>query len=218
MKIRTTLDLTNAIDADLSWRKKELTYLLNRVDTSESEAQSACLRAAIALLYAHWEGFVISALRSYLEMVSNKRVPFEKLKPELRAGVLKTAFHELEQNLGQRESSRYRGRVRVMRDYAAAVGTQSKFSADAIVSTQSNLNSHRFLNLLAVAGLDESKFQTASAFLDESLLEKRNSVCHGERITVDSAGYRSTQNQVIGLIEQVKIEILNAAATGAYRV
>jgi hypothetical protein len=212
MKIRTTADLANAIDADLAWRKKELRYLASRINRSESDAQASYLRAAVALLYAHWEGFVVSSMRAYLAFISSRRVDFERLRPELRVSVLRGAFRAIEQNPSNAT------RAQLMRDYATCLGKSHKLDPEVAIKADSNLNSERFLGLLALVGLDEGRFTSASAFLDEALLFRRNSVCHGERLSVDARGYLSTEAQVIALVEQVKNEILNAAAQNSFQL
>lgn len=212
MKIRTAAELATAIDTDLAWRKKELRYLASRINRADSDAQASYLRASVTLLYAHWEGFVVAAVRAYLAYVGSKRVIFERLRPELRVPILRSMFRNLEENPSNS------ARAQLMREYAACVGKSHKFDPDSAVKADSNLNSARFLGLIALVGLDETKFASASAFLDEALLFKRNSVCHGERLSVDAKGYLSTESQVIGLIEQVKNEILNAAAQNSFEV
>jgi len=212
MKVRTTTDLLTTIDSDLSWRKKELRYLANRINGAESESQLCYVRAAVALLYAHWEGFVLIALRAYIAFVSSQRIVFDKLKPELRAAILKTEVRRLEKEPGGA------ARAHLFRAYEREIGKIHKFTGDAIIVAESNLNSARFLGLIAAVGLNESEFNSASKFLDEALLSKRNSVCHGERLMVDRAGYLSTEVQVIALTEQLKTAIVNAASTRAYKI
>lgn len=212
MKIRTSVELLSAIDDDLSWRKKELRYLASRISGSESDSQLSYIRASIALLYAHWEGFVVTALRAYLNFVNHQRILFEELRPELRVAILKVEIRRVEREAGNT------ARAALMRAYEEAIGRSHKFTPESIITGDSNLNSSRFLGLLAVAGLDESAFAAASMFLDASLLEKRNDVCHGERLSIDVTGYLSTEAQVIDLIEQLKVAIMNAAALSAYKV
>lgn len=57
-KIFTVEDLVTKIDEDLSWRKKELYFIKTQIPKDKSPKQSAYLRLAIPLLYAHWEGLL----------------------------------------------------------------------------------------------------------------------------------------------------------------
>lgn len=82
MKIRTESQLSDAIDNDLIWRKKELTqlkFLLESV-AGRGDRESTVLRGAVTLVYAHWEGFVKLAGLSYLEYVSGQRLRFDERK------------------------------------------------------------------------------------------------------------------------------------------
>ena len=71
MKIRTTEQLVDEMAAEISWRRKELTDLRYLVESSSGRKirQDVMTRAGVALLYAHWEGFVKAAAEMYLELV-----------------------------------------------------------------------------------------------------------------------------------------------------
>ena len=63
-------DFSDQLYHELAWRKKELSTLrfsLNQV-TDEQQIESIS-RASIVMLYAHWEGFIKAAARSYLKHV-----------------------------------------------------------------------------------------------------------------------------------------------------
>lgn len=72
MKIRTVEILSDKISEDLAWRKKELTDLKYIIDTkSLSLVRKSLLgRCGIAILYAHWEGFIKKSSLRFLEFIS----------------------------------------------------------------------------------------------------------------------------------------------------
>ena len=71
MKIRTTEELLGKLDEALSWRKKELIdYKLITERNKGSLLQKPLTRAGIALVYAHWEGFIKEASGFYLSYLS----------------------------------------------------------------------------------------------------------------------------------------------------
>jgi hypothetical protein len=80
MTIRTFEQLNTALSEELAWRKRELTGLKFLVEKPpRGGSQTILLRAAIALLYAHWEGFIKAASNAYLEFVSFQRLKNSQL-------------------------------------------------------------------------------------------------------------------------------------------
>ena len=66
MRIRSLDELNRFLDNDLAWRKKELTTINFMVSRSREHERGILLRAAICVLYAHWEGFIRNAATSYI--------------------------------------------------------------------------------------------------------------------------------------------------------
>ncbi len=85
--MRTKADLQQKVDDDLLWRRRELFNLRTAIEDSEKnkQRQTALLRAGVAVLYAHWEGFVKRAGSYYLEFVSNQRARAIDLTPNFVA-------------------------------------------------------------------------------------------------------------------------------------
>ncbi|NLW74850.1 MAG: hypothetical protein GXY18_00240, partial [Methanomicrobiales archaeon] len=83
MNIHTVNDLCDFIDKDLAWRKKELSILKGCVESQvpNNLDQIVLIRCGIALLYAHWEGFIKKASSSYLEFIKMQRLRNDQLKP-----------------------------------------------------------------------------------------------------------------------------------------
>jgi MAE_28990/MAE_18760-like HEPN len=81
MKIRSLGDLEERLSEDLIWRKKELTDLKSLIENCSfsPSKQNAVLRSGVALLYAHWEGYIKIAASSYLEFVSRQQLTYEEL-------------------------------------------------------------------------------------------------------------------------------------------
>jgi hypothetical protein len=78
------------ISADLGWRESELgslKILLGRRDLTKTQ-QAVLLRASWAMLYAHYEGFVKTALTIFYDEVSKRITNCGDLPKETRAGAL----------------------------------------------------------------------------------------------------------------------------------
>ena len=62
MKVRTTDELINALDNNLSWRKKEIIDYKFLIEKNKNSLLSyPLIRGGIAIIYAHWEGFIKEA-------------------------------------------------------------------------------------------------------------------------------------------------------------
>src|SRR5664279_859917 len=97
MKIRTTEQLIDGVAAEISWRRKELTdlrYLLASAIGNRAREETMT-RAGVAMLYAHWEGFVKAIAEMYLEFVCMQRCKNSELADNMLAVVLRSYFHAL---------------------------------------------------------------------------------------------------------------------------
>ena len=78
-KIRTVAQLQEALDAEIVWRIREIaTFKL--VTKTEEGNRKAFLRAGVALVYAHWEGFIKAASAAYLNFVDSQGHMYRDLK------------------------------------------------------------------------------------------------------------------------------------------
>ena len=78
MRIHTLEQLIDFVDADLAWRKKELSCFKKTVDKAELRHEKALLRGAIAILYAHWEGFIKNTAEAYLSFVADQGLRYSE--------------------------------------------------------------------------------------------------------------------------------------------
>ena len=211
-KVRTLSELEEAISDEFGWRKRELSYLKTAIEKYDSSARATYLRAAVSLLYAHWEGFVVGCLRAYIRYVSFQKERLDRLAPELWVGVVLGELRAIED---QRSAS---ARARLMRTLHGLMSKAASLNESKLIDAQSNLNASRFLGLVACSGLDQSFFETSSVFLDEALVAKRNAICHGEDVSLDAEAYSSLEKQVIELMEKVRSQALDSAQNKKFLV
>tara|TARA_Y100000994_G_scaffold152481_1_gene124871 strand:+ start:591 stop:992 length:402 start_codon:yes stop_codon:yes gene_type:complete len=84
--------LIDKLEADLGWRKKEITNLLL---LENEKNRHIIFKSALLLLYSHWEGFVKNASKAYLEYVSSKKINIEMLTDNFKAIALKGLMREV---------------------------------------------------------------------------------------------------------------------------
>src|ERR1700754_930096 len=79
--MRTLEDLQDALDHELAWRRVEIQAVRSVGRRLQAVAQDAVCRAGVAMLYAHWEGYVRAALAAYLSYVARRRLKYRELSP-----------------------------------------------------------------------------------------------------------------------------------------
>lgn len=204
--IRTTEQLLDRIAEELIWRRKELTDLRGMAQEFKSEVRSrVVIRAAVALLYAHWEGFVKKASSYYLEFVSSHRLQYRRLSPNFVALSIKAKYFELS------VSDKISGANSLADFFCSSLDQQANVPYKNVVDTRSNLSSKVLLDILAGLGLNHTIFETKLKYIDSSLVNPRNHVAHGEALDMSLDDYLELHDTVLGLIEAFRNEIENAS-------
>src|ERR1035438_9312893 len=148
MSIRTVEQLVDAVSTEISWRRKELTDLQIMLESAgDSRTRQAALsRAALALLYAHWEGFVKAVAEFYLEFVCMQRLRNHELSDSLLAVTLRSALQAAE------ASHRIGAHTDVVRFFRTQMDTRSRLPYKNVIRTESNLSSTVLLEILRTLG------------------------------------------------------------------
>jgi len=204
--IRTVNDLVDRVAAELVWRRRELTDM--RALVQESSGQLRCrvvIRAGVALLYAHWEGFVKATASHYLEFVASHRIPYRKLAPNFVALTLRSKFAEM--RVSEKVSS-----ANALADFfCTSLDAQSRVPYKNVIDTKSNLSSKVLLDILAALGLGANQFETRLNFIDANLVNPRNHIAHGEALELTVDEYLSLHDDVIALIDTFRNEVENSS-------
>ena len=210
MRLRSEEELNRALSEDAVWRKVELAAHQREVrrQARTSPLRHAMTRAAIAMLYGHWEGYVKRASQAYLNYVTFQREPVERLTDNFY-------FIALWRECGSRQPS--------LADLISASeilprsvsGRRHTFYENAI-NTRSNLSYSTLLEILDVCGLNGGLFSTKRYFIDGRLLDKRNHIAHGEYISVFDEDIDNMFDETVGLIDAFKALVENAVVQKKY--
>lgn len=215
MKIRTSTQLSDTLSRELSWRKTELSELRSLIDKSQSSNSKytkLLLRSAIALLYAHFEGYIKKAGNHYLEYVRMQRLKYDELSDIFFTIALKQRFLF---HYGSKKYSPFNEVTHFLRN---STGESAKFDHKSIIDTESNLSSPVFKEIVFTLGLDYSIFEGSEKLIDVKLLAKRNHIAHGEEIDIDMDDYQLVHDRVIQILENFRDQIENSVALKKYKI
>lgn len=208
--VRTLSHLQDGLDQEIAWRIKEIGTF--RIEASKGGHKSkAFTRAGVALLYAHWEGFVKSSAELYLEFVSNRGLKYEDLGTCFVVFGLKSKLNAL---IESRKSAANIEAVDFIRD---SLGDLAALKLSGAVNTESNLSSSVFENIALSIGVSTTPYKTRFNLIDSSLVERRNKIAHGEYLDLKSSDFATLIDEVLSLMRLFKNDLINAAATEAYR-
>ncbi|WP_280239644.1 MAE_28990/MAE_18760 family HEPN-like nuclease [Nocardia abscessus] len=208
----TTPDaLYDLIYDDLVWRRREIVLFTSQLDKTSEEFQKALLRSSVALLYAHWEGFVKNSCSYYLAHLSTKRISFQDLRPELAAlslrGKMTTAALA-------KKTSMHAELVRHIRERAAERAT-IPIDNDAI-RTESNLSYPVLVEILTAVGCNPHLYSQFADLIDDQLVRARNKIAHGEYSFIKRPEWDELSRQVLWLMNDIATQLMNAAVEETY--
>jgi hypothetical protein len=213
MKIRTAEQLYDSLAADLVWRKKELTtYRIALQATGNNpERRDAFLRGAVALLYAHWEGYVKQAGSAYLEFVAAQRLKYGELSIPVLAIAIRPMLRAAS------DAQRIAKHVEVVDFLLRRMDERSLVPYKEAISTRANLSSRVLREIIDTLGLSYLPFEGKATLIDEGLVERRNTIAHGEYLTLTLDHYDELSDQILLMMEELTTQLSNAATLGQFR-
>ena len=212
IKIKTVEKLEEFLMQDLAWRKKEMFSLKILVEKDEVN-EPILLRAGIALLCAHFEGFIKRASNCYIGYVAEQKKLYSELKENFTALKMEKEF----KSCALSEKHSVHKKLLIMHDNLATKTFKEKYDENSpFISTHSNPSSNELKEILETIGVESDIFETKATYIDSSLLEKRHHVVHGDRSDLDKADFMTTFDIIIELIEKYKDLIIDAADNKKY--
>lgn len=213
MKIRTIEDLQEAVDAEMAWRKHDLTAIKANINSSRAFAKDSALRAGITLLYAHWEGAIKNIASYYLQYVSNLKLPYNKLMSNFLAISTKAEINSFT------ETNKVSLQTKVIDTVFAKYAIKSNIPYTDVIKTNSNLNSNVFSEIMSTIGLKCDYYETNYTLIDEVLLNMRNRIAHGQKLDIlslDEDRYNEIHDKILSLMVAFSNQVTNAAINKEY--
>lgn len=211
-KIKTIDQLQNILDREFSWRLKEIANLKIVVRTSGNLNKKTAVRAAIPLLYGHWEGFIKNTSTYYLEYVNGQSLTYRELRSCFVVFGVKRKINDL---VSSKNSSVSISTLDFLRN---ELDEKAKLKIKSAIRTEYNLSSKVFSNIAKSIGINTSVYESRYHLIDESLLKRRNHIAHGEYLDVDSEGFRKLADETLFMLRSYKTDIENAVSLEEYKI
>lgn len=206
MTIRTEEQLADFLSEELAWRKKELAELksLIQLSTLPRNKKDVLIRSGVAILYAHWEGFVKKAATAYVEYVSMLRLKYKDLASNFVALGMK---EKLENATSTNKATIF---IEATDFIINKLDERSSLPYKTCINTKSNLSFELFRDIITLLNLDFSPYLTKETLIDKKLRIPRNNIAHGHYLTTDQDDYLDLHRQVIELLDLFRNQIDNA--------
>jgi hypothetical protein len=210
---RTREALLDYVDADIAWRTLELSALKTALARAKGPAVDTAARSAVALAYAHWEGYVVKTSRALIQYVADLRLSRGELADSYLALSLAGRLHQADAS-----TRRIEIHIDVINELRRSAEIASFPAAEKMIQADGNLKSEKFQDIVARLGLNPSPFELHYKWLDSELLRRRNKVAHGDDGYTDSSFALDALTRVHTLMDQYRTAIQNAVALEAFRV
>ena len=211
MKIRTQSNFLNALNDEFLWRHKELLDFRFYARTTNSIFSKTLIRAGVPLAYAHWEGFVKNGTELLLNFVSHQGLKNIELADVYYVNSIKNNLTTLQT---AHRSVAAISAACLIRDSHEAL---AKISHKNFVDTSSNLSSDVFEQLASSIGISTAAYLHLYPYIDESIVNQRNKIAHGEYLQLDLANFHALTDRVSDLLRMYKTDLENKVIDGSFR-
>ncbi|WP_442937717.1 MAE_28990/MAE_18760 family HEPN-like nuclease [Nonomuraea sp. SBT364] len=212
MSIRSVDELGSHLIEELKWRSAELDTWEGLASSCRHHQRTGVLRAGVALLYAHWEGYIKEAARAYLEYISLQGLRVGDLRDELAAVALRTMLGSGEQSKRSSDHTSIVSALRTELQRKAHISHER-----SMIRTRSNLKFDVFEDIMHSIGCDSSRHELQRAMINNRLVKSRNDIAHGRRLVIEVEDWIDMRTRVGAILKDVRDQIRVAAETQAYK-
>lgn len=206
---RTLSLFVEMLDYDYAWRITELSNFKNTIPKEKGAAQKSLIRAGITLLYAHWEGFVRNTANQYYRFLSFQNHNTKEFQSPLIAFMLSGEANELS------ETKRLSRKVFVFDKIIKGLDTPAYFANKPPIRT-SNLKYDIFEDVCYLLSIETQEFELKNVFIDRNLVDRRNTIAHGQYLDLGQDEFNETYGIVITLLRRFRDLAVNSAAQKKY--
>lgn len=217
---KTTTLLFEAMEREFSWRIIELSnFKSSLLSEKNDKARTAKIRAGVALLYAHWEGFVRNACKLYYLHVSFQNKKIGELNDAFVGVLIRSELNEFS------NSKSIKIHQKVVDIIFNKMKNEAKFPSISPIKT-SNLRFSIFEDACILIGIDPQDFEkrykrdfdrSIKLTIDKDLVDSRNCIAHGQYFPVKLEDFKKLYDVVVnGFLLNFKDIILENAMNKKY--
>ena len=200
----------NYLDDDLAWRRKEVIELRSIARSAKAKKVDVHVRAGVAMLYAHWEGFIKNASNAYVVFVSALGIKTRELQDSFVALSMKAKLAQMG------DSGKSSVAVPAIAHLMSILDKPALLPA-AGITADGNLKSEVFVNIAGWLGIDVARYTARFNLIDETLLASRNKIAHGEYLNISPQRFDSLAEEIMELMIWFKTDLENAAACRSFQ-
>lgn len=206
MRIKSPEELSYRLAEQLAWRKKELSEV--RLQLESPNGGRWQLRAALTLLYAHWEGFIKDASELYLDHIGYREHVVKKLPNNLKAIALR---NELDQLRTSKKINVWSQIFEMLLPAAAFQNELRRINFSNAISTRGNLDAEVFKEIIQTLGIDYTHYASKEKAVIDRLVNLRHKIAHGRGVPVDLNSYIFLHENIIDFIDKFRDQIEETA-------
>lgn len=199
------------LEEDLNWREIELGILKQqaRLASKDSDRYRVLLRALLAMLYAHYEGFCKFAWDLYLEELQKLKLKRKDCRDEIAKLSLQKYLNKFKWDLSMDHFWEF-----------GQTGFQKMLEEDLDFSTKLDTESNLYPNLLKKNSIQVClNYQLVEKYEIElkTLVKRRNEIAHGKQMVIkDLQEYQKYEDAAIEVMHELAISIVDCLDNKSY--
>lgn len=209
------------LEQDVEWREAELNELWRDLNVGATAVTKVRRRAAVALAYAHAEGFVKFALQAYIRFINAQALRCDSVQLVYVAWALEGHFNQIRQgttasgyqSLGlaadDKKARKHYGEVCFLEKLQELRSSDVKLSEASLAERGQNLDERLLRALLYRCGLDIGPHTYAGDL--NGLVRRRNEIAHGEDSAAAPEEVEAWFKVVRELMNVIRNEVYKAA-------
>ena len=191
---------------------KEISFIRLAVRAARCDAQITLIRAGVALLYAHWEGFVKGSANAYVTYLSCQKLQ----NSELRSCFVALSLKESIQAVGS--SGKAEMAITALEAIVDGLGGPARLPRGGI-PVKPNLEAKVFRDIACWIGIDLARYEPRFHFVDKGLVKRRHEIAHGNRspLQLSEESFEELAGGVVELLRWFKTDLEEALRRKAFR-